>query len=229
MGNFDLRAAGRPAVDRSIRAKAITVLAADRQPLFREAVMRAVRQRAELQLVGDAGDGHDALELIRLHQPTVAVIACDLDRIDGRRVLNAVVRDDLPTRILLVGSAADQSGYDAIAAGAAGWLSHFSHADEVCEAIIAAAGGKMVLRQEVQTAIADRIRAHSKLGPDVLSPRERDLLRLLAEGRSPSQVGRELHLSAGTVKSTLLRLYKRLGVADRAALVAIGLRRGWIE
>jgi two-component system nitrate/nitrite response regulator NarL len=229
MTSFDLRAGARAAIDRGTRMEAITVLAADRQPLFREAVMRAVRQRPALRLVGDAEDGWAALEIIRLERPTVAVIACDLDRIDGLRVLNAVVRDELPTRVLLVGSAAEQAGYHAIAAGASGWLSHFSRADEVCEAIIAAAHGQMVLRHEVQSAIAERIRERSRHGTDVLSPRERELVRLLADGRSPTQAGRELHLSAGTVKSTLLRLYKRLGVADRAALVAVGLRRGWID
>jgi two-component system nitrate/nitrite response regulator NarL len=229
MSSLDVRILQRHPASPRRAPGAITVLVADRQPLFREAVARAIRRRPELTLAGDAADGWTALELIRTQQPDVAVVGCVLDGIDGSRILNAVVRDALPTRVLLVGSAADQAGYDAIAAGAAGWLSRLSRADELCESILAAARGEMVLRHEVQTAIARRIRERSRSEPDVLSARERDLLRLLADGRTPAQAGHVLHVSPGTVKAILLGMYKRLGVADRAALVALGLRRGWID
>jgi two-component system nitrate/nitrite response regulator NarL len=229
MNRWDSYRAERASAADHDQPGAITVLVADRQPLFREAVMRAVRQRAQLRVIGDAADGWAALDAIRLQRPTVALVACDLDGINGYRVLNAVVRDELPTRILLIGAATEHAGYDAISAGAAGLLSRFSRADDLYEAVVAAARGRMVLRHEIQSAIARRIRERSIAGPDVLNARERDLLRLLADGRTPAQAGTALHLSGGTVKSMLLRLYKRLGVADRAALVALGLRRGWIE
>jgi two-component system, NarL family, nitrate/nitrite response regulator NarL len=215
-------------VERAAR-EAITVLAADRQPLFREAVSRALRRRPGLQLIGTASEGWAALKLIREERPQVAVVAVDLDGIDGRRLLNAVVRDDLPTRILLLGSSFHGTGYDAIAAGAAGWVSHATRADELCDSIAAVARGQMVLPAAEQATIVRRIREGAGHAPEILNARERDLIRLLADGRSPTEIGRSLHLSPGTVKSTLLRLYKRLGVADRAALVALGLRRGWIE
>jgi two-component system nitrate/nitrite response regulator NarL len=207
----------------------IRVVVADRQPLFREAVTRVVRQRAVLLLCGEADDGRTALELIRTRRPDVAVLGRDLGGIDGFRLLNAVIRDRLPTRVLLVGTTVDQASYDAIAAGAAGWMSRFSAAEELGQSIVAAGRGRVTLRRDAQSAIARRIRERRELGIDVLSDRERRLLELLADGRSPGEAGRVLFISPATVKAILLRLYRRTGVTDRAALVAMALRRGWIS
>jgi two-component system nitrate/nitrite response regulator NarL len=228
MTSLDLHRPVAPAPRPPTAPEPIDVVVADRQPLFREAVTRVVRQRSRLRLLGEADDGRAALQLVRVHRPAVAVLGRDLDGIDGFRVLNAIVRDDLPTRVLLVGSAADQPGYDAIAAGAVGWLSRSSGADELGESILAAGAGRMALRPDVQSALARRIRERAGDGRGVLSERERRLLELLADGRSPAEAGRTLHVSPGTVKTVLLGLYRRLGVTDRAALVAMALRRGWI-
>lgn len=208
-----------------------SVLIADPQPLFREAVVRLIRQRADLQLapVAEAEDGWTALELIRGQRPSVAIVARDLGDLDGLRVLNAVTRDGLPTRILLVGDTPAAAGYDAIAAGAAGWISRLSDPDAIAASVVAAATGRMALHPDMQSALTEHIRERSLLRSAVLSQRESDILRLLADGRPFPEVGTTLHISAGTVKSTLLGMYKRFAVGDRAAVVALALRRGWIE
>jgi two-component system nitrate/nitrite response regulator NarL len=211
-------------------AAQIGVLVADGQPLFREAMARAVRQRAELRLVGDVEDGRAALARIRRETPDVAVLDRRLPGLDGGRILNAVVRDLIPTRVLLF-AAAPEGGdaYEAIAAGAAGWLSKAADADELCAAVAAAARGEVALTADARTAIAAEIRRRADAGEPVLDRRESRVLSLVAAGRSASEIGRELHVSTGTVKSTLVKLYKRLGVSERAAAVAVALRRGLIE
>lgn len=112
---------------RKTDVRPVRVLVADRQPLFREAAARAVRQRAQFHLVGEVGDGQSALRLLRAEAPDVALVDVRLPGIDGRRVLNAAVRDGLTSRILLISSADDgAAGYAALEAGAGGWLSRGS-------------------------------------------------------------------------------------------------------
>lgn len=209
----------------------IRVLVADRQPLFREAAARAVRQRVQFSLVGEAGDGRAALRLLRAEHPDVAIIDVRLPGIDGHRVLNAAVRDGLASRILLVSSADDAAAsYAAIEAGAGGWLARTIDAGELCAAIDAAARGEVALGRDAHTLIAGEIRRRAASERDaILTERERQVLVFVAAGLGAREIGEQLHLSTGTVKSCLLQIYRRFGVSERAAAVAVALRRGLIE
>ncbi|MGH2944879.1 MAG: response regulator transcription factor [Solirubrobacteraceae bacterium] len=208
----------------------ISVLVAERQPLLREGLVRAIRQRAALQLVGEASDGRAALDRILRHEPDVAVVDADLRRLDGAQVLNAVIRDGLATRVLLVAGAGDPDGaYRAIAAGAAGVLSKHTDAAQLCGAVETAAGGEVVIAPEAQTWVAMAIRRRAQPPQPIISDRDRQILLLVAEGLSAAEIGRALHLSTGTVKTCLVKLYVRLGVSERAAAVAAAMRRGLIQ
>jgi two-component system, NarL family, nitrate/nitrite response regulator NarL len=208
----------------------IRVLVADRHPLLREAMARAVRQRAAFRLVAEIDDGRLALAAIRRDAPDIAILDLGLPGLDGARVLNAIVRDRLPTRVLLFADVPDSAAaYEAIAAGAMGWLSKAADADELCAAVATAARGEVALTADAQTAIAAEIRRRTCAGDPVLDRRESRVLSLVAAGWSASEIGRELNLSTGTVKSTLVKLYRRLGVSERAAAVAVAMRRGLIE
>lgn len=211
-------------------AEPIRVLVADRQPLFREAVARAVHQQAGLRLVAEAGDGRSALRMLRIERPDVAIIDVRLTGIDGRQILNAAVRDGLGSRILLVSSLDDGAAtYAAIEAGAGGWLSRTIDADELCAAIVSAARGEVALGREVHTLIASEIRRRAGDDDAILTGREREVLLFVADGLGAREIGLELHLSTGTVKSCMLQIYRRFGVSERAAAVAVALRRGLIE
>jgi two-component system nitrate/nitrite response regulator NarL len=208
----------------------IRVAVADRQPLFREALSRTVRQRVDFQLVAEDSDGRAALEAMRETAPDVAVIDLHLPGLDGKQVLNAVVRDELPTRVLLLAHPREAAGaYEALSAGAAGWLSKAADERQLCAAIVAVARGEVALTPDVQTAIASEIRRRARGAEPVLDDRERMVLGFLAEGRSAQEIAHELHLSTGTVKASLVRLYRRLGVSERAAAVAVALRHGLID
>lgn len=208
----------------------VRVLVAERQPLFREAVARAVRQRARFQLVADVGDGRAALEAIERHTPDVAVVDHRLPGLDGTRVLNAVVRDEFPTRVVLCCNGVDCiAAYDALAAGAAGWVCRAASEHELCSAIATAARGDVALSGDAQTAIAAEIRRRARAGEPVLNDHERLVLDLVAAGYNAGEIARELQVTSSSVKSTLLKLYKRLGVRERAAAVATAMRRGLID
>lgn len=208
----------------------VRVLVADRQPLFRDAAARAIRQRVEFLLVGEAGDGHSALRILRGERPHVAIVDVRLPGIDGRRVLNAVVRDGLPSSILLVSSADDgAAGYAAIEAGAGGLLPRTVDAEQLCVAVAAAARGEVALAPGAHALIAGEIRRRGSEREAILTERERQVLLYVADGLGAREIGERLHLSTGTVKSCLLQIYRRFGVSERAAAVAAALRRGLIE
>jgi two-component system nitrate/nitrite response regulator NarL len=208
----------------------VRVLAADSHPLYREALTRAIKQRPELELVGQAGDGREALDAIGSEQPDVAVIDRGLAGLSGEQILNAVGRDHLPTRVVMIAAEPDPGlVYSAIANGAAGYLTKDADARELCDAISAVARGKTVLSPLLQAGIAGEIRLRAVSERPFLSDRERQILKLVAEGLSAPQIGRQLCLATPTIKTHLHHVYDKLGVAERAAAVAEAMRRGLLE
>lgn len=208
----------------------VRVLAADSHPLYREALSRAIRERPELELVGQAGDGRAALAAIGSEQPDVAVIDRALAGLSGEQILNAVGRDSLPTRVVMLAAEPDpELVYAAIANGVAGYLTKDTDARELCDAITAVARGRVVVAPELQNGIAGEIRLRAVDERPFLSEREREILKLVAEGLTAPQIGRELCLATPTVKTHLHHVYEKLGVAERAAAVAEAMRRGLLE
>jgi two-component system nitrate/nitrite response regulator NarL len=208
----------------------VTVIAADPQPLYRDAVARAIRQRSRLELVGEVADGRAALEQIVRRRPDVAVLDVGMPSLDGQRILDAVTRDRIPTRILFLSAdVSSDRAYRAVAGGAAGWLTKATDADGLCAAIVAAAGGDVVLAPEVQTRLARELRSRSRETRPLLSGREQQILRRLADGLTVPEIARELHLGAATVKTHVAHLYDKLEVSERAAAVAQAMRRGLLE
>ena len=192
--------------------------------------MRAVSQQPALEVVGSAGDGREALEAIRDLQPDIALLDVKMPELDGLAVVRALTRDELPTRVVFLSAYVDSAvAYRALAEGAVGFLSKEASASEVCEAIVAANRGETVMSPEIAGGIAAEIRLRSAPERIALSPREREVLSLIAEGRSAPDIAQQLHLSPATVKGHLGSLYEKLGVSERAAAVAEAMRRGLIE
>jgi two-component system nitrate/nitrite response regulator NarL len=206
------------------------VLVADDHPVYREGIVRAIKERPELELVGEAASGRDALEEIRRLEPDVAVLDMKMPGLDGRQVLNATERDDLGTRVMFVSAYLDSEiVYQAIAAGAKAYLSKESTREQICDAIAAVGRGETVLSPEIQAGLAREIQARSDDQRPLLTPREQEILALTAEGLSAPDIGGRLHLSPATVKTHLQHAYEKLGVSDRAAAVAEAMRRGLLE
>ena len=205
-------------------------MVAHRHPLYREAVSRAVKLRPELELVAEARDGREALAVIAAEAPDVALIDRALAGLTAEQVLNAVGRDGLGTRVMII--AADPEPelvYSAIANGAAGYLTKDADASELCEAISAVARGRTVLAPQLQAGIAGEIRLRAVHERPFLSDRESEILKLVADGLTAPEIGRRIHLSTATIKTHLQHLYDKLGVSERAAAVAVAMRRGLVE
>jgi two-component system nitrate/nitrite response regulator NarL len=209
----------------------VTVLIADDHPIYREGIVRAVGERPDLELVGEAADGRDALAQIRKLTPEVAVLDIRMPGLDGTQVLAAMRRDGLETEVLFLSAFMEpELAYRTVAAGAKGYLSKESSRQEVCEAIFTIARGGTALAAEAQAGLAREIQERERTGgPPQLTEREQQVLRMVAEGLSAPEIGREIHLSTTTVKSHLHSLYEKLGVSDRAAAVAEAMRRGLRE
>lgn len=210
--------------------KRITVVVADDHPLFREALATTVRRHVRLELVGDAETGRQALALIKEHRPDVAVLDLRMPGLDGRQIVEAINREEIATRALIVsGELSPEDAYGLIEVGAAGLLSKTEGAERLADAVIAIARGDTVLPTDLHAGLMNQIRDRADHGHSMLSPREMEMLVDLAKGLSAPEIGRQRHLSSSTVKSYLHHLYEKLGVSDRAAAVAEGMRRGLID
>ena len=209
----------------------VSVLVADDHPLFRDGIVRAVRERPDLELIAEASDGQAALSLIRELRPQVAILDLSLPELDGIDVLSAVRRDGLPTRVLMLSASTEGAiVFQAVSAGASGYLSKAAGRDQVCDAVAAIARGQTVLGEGLQDGLLDEVRARGvdDLRP-ILTAREREVLVLIADGLSAPEIGERLFVSASTVKTHMGHLYEKLDVSDRAACVAEAMRRGLLE
>lgn len=206
------------------------VLVAEDHPLFREALATTIRARADFELVGEAADGREALEQARALRPDVLVLDLKLPELDGLQVLGALRREQSAVRVVLLSAFLDGAiAYEAVAAGAEAYLSKDADRDRICDTIAAVARGETVLAPEIQAGIAQEIRTRGTSTRPRLSPREHEVLTLVAQGHSAPDIGKQLFLSPATVKGHLQSLYEKLGVSDRAAAVAEGMRRGLLE
>lgn len=208
----------------------ISAVVADDHPLYREGIVRALRASGQVDVVAEVEDGRSALAKIRELEPDVAVLDYRLPELDGISVTNAVVRDGLPTRVLVI-SAFTDSGvvYKVLETGAAGFVSKESRREQIADAVLACARGETVVPPDVAAGLASEIRLRKQTDAPVLTPREQEILHLIAAGKSLPEIAKELYLGVTTVKTHVQHLYEKLGVSDRAAAVATAMRRGLLE
>jgi two-component system nitrate/nitrite response regulator NarL len=210
--------------------KRVTVVVADDHPLYREGVVRALSASGRVEVVAEAEDGRSALGQIQEHRPDVALLDYKLPELDGVAVTNAVVREQLPTRVLLVSAFADSGVvYKALETGAAGFVSKEARREQIVDAVLACARGENVVPPDIASGLVSEIRLRKRDDTPALTPREQEILHLIAAGKSLPDIAKELYLGLTTVKTHVHHLYEKLGVSDRAAAVASAMRRGLIE
>jgi two-component system nitrate/nitrite response regulator NarL len=208
----------------------IRVFVADDHPVYRDGLTRSIRERPDLELAGEAASGSEALDGIREVRPDVAILDVRMPGLEGTEVLNAIQRDALGTRVVFLSATVESDVvYRAIAMGAGAYLSKESDRTEIFEAVARVARGETYVPSDLHSGLAAQIRLREKESRPVLTPREREILLLTADGHSAPAIASQLHLSPATVKTHLQSLYEKLGVSDRAAAVATAMRQGLLE
>ena len=208
----------------------VRVVVVDDHPFFRDGLTRGLVNSGRVDVVGEAENGRDALELITELRPDVAVVDYQMPDLTGLQVLSAIVRDGLPTRVLMLSAVVESSVvYSSVEAGAAGYLSKDARRQEIVDAVLAVSRGRTVVPPELAAGLVSQIRMRAEPNRPILSPRELEVLRGFARGLSVPELGKELFLGTSTVKTNAQRLYQKLGVWDRAAAVAEGMRQGLVE
>jgi two-component system nitrate/nitrite response regulator NarL len=213
-----------------VSGEPISVLIADDHPIYRDGLAAAIAADPRLNLVAMCADGICALEEIRRHEPAVAVLDRLMPGLDAQQVLEALETEERDTRVLLLTAFTEgERALAAIEAGAAGYLSKSTSREAVCDTVVRLAQGELVVESDVQAAVAAALRERRHRPTGLLSPRELEILSLLAAGLSAPQIADQLIIGRTTVKTHLANLYEKLGVSDRAAAVAEGMRRGLLR
>jgi len=203
----------------------ITVLIADDHPVVRQGLRVLLSLEDDIEVVGEVGDGAEAVELVASLVPDVILLDLKLPVLDGLGVLADLRDRGLPSRTLVLTSVSDQASVTvAMRAGAAGFLYKDVDPDALVRAVRSVHDGNTVLAPEAAgSLVRSRARAAAVAGLDALTAREREVLAQVAEGRSNREIARLLHMSEKTVKTHVSSVLAKLGVADRtqAALYAV--------
>ena len=205
----------------------IRVIVADDQELVREGIAAILDAQADIDVVGSAADGAEAIGLVHAVQPDVALMDIRMPEIDGVEATRRLVDAGSPTRVLILTTfATDANVVGALRAGASGFLLKDAPKSSLLAAIRAVAAGDAML----DSAVLDRlVRDHLDQVPQIaalpglerLTAREREILSLVAAGQSNEQIATALFLSSNTVKTHVARTLTKLGARDRIHLVIL--------
>jgi DNA-binding NarL/FixJ family response regulator len=204
--------------------RTITLLIVDDHPVVRDGLRGMFAAYPEFEVLGEAANGRQAVELAALLDPDVVLMDLRMPGGGGVDAIAELTRRGLRCEVLVLTTYdTDSDTLPAIEAGATGYLLKDAPRDELFTAVRAAAEGKTVLSPAIASRLVSRVRTPGK---EPLSAREREVLTLVAKGTSNREIAVVLFISEATVKTHLTHLYAKLGVKDRAAAVAVAYDRG---
>jgi DNA-binding NarL/FixJ family response regulator len=215
----------------------IRVLVADDQDLMREGLRMMLSAQADLEVVAEARDGREAVEQALLRKPDVALLDVRMPSMDGIEATRRIQDAPSPPRILMLTTFDhDDHVYDALRAGATGFLLKTTPPDRLVAAVRAAAAGESLLSPEITRRLAERYargprpatgRTPAELAD--LTPRELDVLRLIARGKTNAEIAGELVTSPATIKSHVNSIFRKLSVSERAQAVVVAYETGFVS
>jgi len=203
----------------------ITVLLVDDHPVVRTGLAAILASEDDIEVVGEASSADEAVAIARAVAPNVVLMDLRMPGGDGVSATAGVLAVAPAARVVVLTTyESDSDILRAVEAGATGYLLKDASRTVLLSAIRAAAGGETVLAPSVATRLVNRMRRPPVV--DTLSPREVEVLRLVARGLSNGDIGRELFISEATVKTHLLRTFTKLAVSDRTAAVTTAMAGG---
>ena len=213
--------------------KPIKVILADDHPLIRQGLRTMLETSVEVEILGEATEGRELIEMVATHQPDVIVVDIRMPDMDGLEAVRRI-RKRYPAVKALMLTVHDEEAYvhEAIRAGASGYLLKTVSADELVKGIVTVAAGKAMLHPVITRHLINEFAEMSKddgKTPKELSPREQDVLQLMAYGKSNKEIARSLGIGSQTVKTHISHIFTKLGAADRTGAVAVALRKGLVE
>jgi DNA-binding NarL/FixJ family response regulator len=202
----------------------IRIIIVDDHPVVRDGLRGMLAGDPDIDVVGEASDGADALQVVASLRPDVVLMDLRMPRLGGVAAIRALAEQNATAKVLVLTTYdTDSDVLHALEAGATGYLLKDSPRDELIRAIHAAARGETVLAPSVATRLVSQLRSPSQ---DALSDRELEVLSLIARGETNRGAAARLFISEATVKTHLLHIYAKLDVNDRAAAVASAYDRG---
>lgn len=228
----------------------IRILLVDDHGLFREGVKRILELEPGMYIVGECGSGDEALEKVELLQPDVILMDINMPNLNGVEATNLIIKRSPSARVIILSIHDDeQYVYRTLRCGASGYLLKEMDAESLVEAVRVVAGGGTYIHHKVTGKLINEFRrlsdederyreelaAANASEPEELeiweslTPRERDVLKLMAEGNNNRSIGLKLYISEKTVKNHVSSILMKMGVDDRTQAVVQAIHNGWMK
>jgi len=208
-------------------------LLADDHTLFREGVRSLLSRIADVQIVAETGDGRDALDLIDRHRPDVALLDITMPGLNGLEVATRTARTSPKTHVVILSMHANEAYVgQALRAGVAGYLLKDAAATELESALRAVMRGETYLSPAISKHVVEGFLGRARPDADplaALTARQREILQLIAEGKSTKEIAATLEVGVKTVETHRAHLMERLGIHDVAGLVRFAIRSGLVS
>ncbi|MGH7970887.1 MAG: response regulator transcription factor [Limisphaerales bacterium] len=212
----------------------ITILLADDHPIVRAGIRAELEKLPDVQIVAEASDGREALELIKTHQPRLVFMDISMRGLNGLEATARITREFSQTRVIILSMhQSEEYFWQALKAGAAGYLLKRAATVELAGAMQQVLGGEIYLRRDISNRLLKKLPlhqlAHQKSPLEKLTDRQREILQLIAEGQTTKAIALILKVSPKTVEYHRAKLMERLNIFDIPGLVRFALQSGLIS
>jgi DNA-binding NarL/FixJ family response regulator len=210
-------------------AAPLRILLADDHRMFTQS-LRTLLEREKFEVVGEAADGREAVTMAEKHRPDIAVLDVAMPILNGLSAAREIEKVSPRTRLIMLTSFPDeQYVLDALRAGVAGYVLKTRASSDLVHAIHEVSRGSLYLSEGLSRDALRSYLANEAKAADSLSAREREVLQLIAEGRSTKEIAASLSLSVKTIETHRSRLMAKLGIHETAGLVRYAIRKGFIQ
>ena len=215
-----------------VATRAVRVLIADDQTLFRAGLARLLNEDPRVEVVGQAMDGADAAKLAAKQKPDVVLMDLKMPKVDGIEATRQIIEADPGVKVLILTTfETDSQVIQALKAGASGYVLKDSSPDAIVSSIVAVMSGEKVMASAVANRVLEMLSGTTtpKEFYDGLTNREIEILKLLANGMANKQIAYRLKISEKTVRNHVSNTYEKLGIYDRSQAVLYAVKKGLVE